>query len=79
MAGLGFNFFNYLKRGDLSSLQTFGAIFDGEFHLLAFVKGAVALGLDGGKMNEDIRATFLGNEAVAFAAAEPFDGTNDTI
>lgn len=64
---------------DCGGLQTFGAFFDGEFHLLAFLKIAEAFAFDGGVVDENVRAAFAGDEAVAFFTVEPFDRTDYTF
>jgi hypothetical protein len=60
-------------------LQTLGAFFDGEFHLLAFFEVAETVGLYGREVNENIRAAFAGDETVTLATIEPFDRTDDTF
>jgi hypothetical protein len=39
---------------------------DAEFNLLAFLQGFEAFAFNGREMAKDIRAVFLGNEAIAF-------------
>jgi hypothetical protein len=68
-----------LNSFDVGCLQTFGALFDGEFHLLAFFKVAETFGLNGREVDEYIRAAIAGDEAVALAAIEPFDRTDYTF
>jgi hypothetical protein len=68
-----------LENYDVSGLQTLGAFFDGEFHLLAFLQVLEALAFDGLEVNEDVGAAFAFNEAKAFCAIEPFNRTDYTI
>src|SRR5690606_17660945 len=51
----------------------------GELHLLALFKGAVAVGLDGGEVDEHVLPAFLRQEAVALAVVEPLDRSDDTL
>lgn len=64
---------------DVAGLFALGAIFNGKFYGLAFDQVPVAIALNCGKMNEYILAAFALDEAVAFAAVEPFDCTDGTI
>ena len=74
------NGFNLLaQRGYISSLQTFGAILDGEFHLLAFGKVSVTLCCDSREVNKNIWASLAGDETIAFVAVEPLDCADDTF
>jgi hypothetical protein len=68
-----------LEGFDVGSLQTLGAFFDGEFHLLAFFQVAEAFALNSGEVDEYIRTAFAGDEAVALATVEPFDRTDYTF
>jgi hypothetical protein len=68
-----------LELYDIRSLQTLGALLDGEFHLLAFFEVLEALTLNGRKVDEDIRTTIASDEAVAFRTIEPFDRTDNTF
>jgi hypothetical protein len=68
-----------LQNYDVSSLQTLGAFFDGEFHLLAFLQVLEAFALDGREVDEDIGAAFTFDEAEALCSVEPFNRTDYTI
>jgi len=50
-----------------------------EFHLLAFHQVLEALALDGGIVDENVRAAFAGDEAIAFFTIEPFDCAGNTV
>jgi hypothetical protein len=58
---------------DIDSLKAFIARFHRKFDLLSFGQILIAIHLNGGEVNEDIGPIFLGDEAEAFAAIEPFD------
>jgi hypothetical protein len=64
---------------DVCGLKTFGALFNSELDLLAFLQVLETFALDGGEMDEDIRAAFALEKAVAFRSIEPFDCTVDTF
>jgi len=64
---------------DVGCLQTLGALFDGEFHLLAFFEVAETIGLNGREMDENIRTAIAGDESVTLAAIKPFDRTDYTF
>jgi len=68
-----------LQDYDISGLQTFGAFFDGEFHLLAFLQVLEAFALDGREVDENIRAAFTLDEAETLCTIEPFNRTDYTI
>lgn len=63
----------------IGGLQTFGAILDGELHLLAFHEIAVTVHLDGREVDEHIRSVFPGDETISLVAVEPLDCADDTI
>jgi len=68
-----------LQNYDVSSLQTLGAFFDGEFHLLAFLQVLEAFAFDGREVDENIGAAFALDESEALCAIEPFNRTDYTI
>jgi len=70
---------NDLQNYDVSSLQTFGAFFDGEFDFLAFLKVLEAIALNSREVDEDIRAAFTFDEAETLCTIEPFNRTDYTI
>jgi hypothetical protein len=63
----------------VSSLRTLGAFLNGEFNFLTFFKVFETVTLDGGEVDEDIRAAFASEKAVAFAAVKPFDCSDNAI
>lgn len=65
-----------LRRFDyFLSLQTLRTLYHREFHLLAFLKGTISIGLDGGVMYKHIAALGPFNEPVAFGIVEPLHST----
>jgi hypothetical protein len=68
-----------LEHYDVSSLQTLGAFFDGELHLLAFLQVLEAFALDGREVDENIGAAFALDETETLGAIEPFNRTDYTI
>src|SRR6476469_5909184 len=61
---------------DVLRLRTLGARRDVELHLLVLVERLVAVGLDGGVVDEDVlAATVLRDEAEALFGVEPLDGS----
>lgn len=66
-------------RRYIGGLQTFGAILDGELHLLAFHEIAVTVHLDGREVDEHIRSVFPGDETISLVAVEPLDCADDTF
>lgn len=68
-----------LDNFDRGGLQTLGAFFDGELHLLAFLEIAIAIAFNCGVVDENIRAAFASEEAVAFFAIKPLDRTDYTF
>ena len=61
---------------DVGSLQTLRALFDGEFHLLAFLEIAEAFAFNCGVVNEHIRATLASEETITLVPIEPLDRTD---
>lgn len=72
-------FMGPLCGADVCRLQTFGALLDSEFDLLAFGQGLVARHLNGGEVDEDIRAAITLDEAEALARIEPLHGADDAF
>jgi hypothetical protein len=68
-----------LEHDDVSGLQTFGTFFDGELHLLAFLKVLEPVTADGGEVDENIGTAFALDETEALGAVEPFNRTDYTI
>jgi hypothetical protein len=52
-------------------LETLGALEQVEFHHFAFIKGAIAILLDRGKMDKDILSCGPLNESIAFSPIKP--------
>ncbi len=50
------------------------ALGDGELNALALLEAAVAIGDDGGEVDEDVRTTLASDEAIALGGIEPLDG-----
>lgn len=71
--GFALVFGSLVQHRDVDRLPAFGAFFNPELDLLAFVETAKAVALNGGEMDKDIIAAFAGNEAEAFIAIEPLD------
>lgn len=59
---------NYVRR--LEALGTFEQI---EFHRLPFIQRAIAILLNGGKMDKNIFASGALNKTVPFRSIEPFN------
>jgi hypothetical protein len=68
-----------LHEADGGCLQSLGALFYGEFHLLAFLKIAKTIALNSGVVNKHIRATLASEEPIAFVSVEPLDRTDYTF
>jgi hypothetical protein len=68
-----------LHEADGGCLQSLGAFFYGEFHLLAFLEIAKTLALNRGVVNKHIRATLASEEPIAFVPIEPLDRTDYTF
>ena len=68
-----------LHGDDVGCLKTFGALLDGELHLLAFLERAVTVRCDRRVVDEDVRAIRLGQETVALAPVEPFDCADNSF
>src|SRR6476659_4544366 len=65
-----------LDGGDGLRLRALRTLRDVEGHRLVLLEGAEAVGVDGGVVNEDIRAaSLLGEEAEALFSVEPLDGS----
>jgi hypothetical protein len=71
--------FYLAQNSDVRGLRALGAFFDSEFDLLSFLQVAETITLNGGEMDEYVRATFTGDKAEAFVTVEPFDCTVDTF
>ena len=63
----------------VASLRTLGAALDREFDLLAFFEVLETITLDGGEMDENVRAAFARDEAEALGPIEPLNDTADTF
>ena len=63
----------------ITSLRTLGACLNGEFNLLAFLEVFETITLDRGEMHENIRAAIASKKAIALAAVEPFDCSDNTF
>ncbi len=61
-------------RGHVDRSQSFRALFDFEFHLGAFLQGAVAFRLDGGVVHENILPAGGLNKSKPFIRIEPLYG-----
>lgn len=60
--------------GHFLSLQSLRAFDDVEFHRLALVKGAIAIALNGTKMDKNVIIAFAaGDEAKTFGIVKPFN------
>ena len=60
-----------LQSLNVGSLQAFRAAGNLEFDGLSLVKGAVAVRLDGGEMDEDVLAALALDETKALASVKP--------
>jgi len=67
------------QNGNVAGLRTLRSFFDSEFDLLAFLQVTVAVTLDGGEVNENVRSTFASNEAEALVAVEPFHCSDNSF
>jgi hypothetical protein len=67
------------NNDNVAGLQTFGALFDSELDLLAFLQVPETLALNGREMDKDIIAAFASEEAIALGPIEPLDCTVDTF
>jgi hypothetical protein len=63
----------------VSSLRAFGAFLNGEFNFLTFFKVFETVTLDRREVDEDIRAAFASEKAVALASVKPFDCSDNTF
>jgi hypothetical protein len=64
---------------NVAGLGPLGAGLDVELNALAFIKVLETIALDGGEVDENIRATFARDKAKALGSIEPLDGTCDTF
>jgi hypothetical protein len=64
-----------LYAGDFVGLRSLGALDDIELYLIAFLERLIAIELNGGVMNEDIRAALATQKAKAFRVIEPLNFT----
>jgi len=64
-----------LSFGHFFSLWSFGALRHFKFDFLALFEGLEAVALNGAVVNEDIRRTWLLNEAIALRIIKPLDLT----
>jgi hypothetical protein len=79
-AGLRYGqYVEVLDDDDVSRLKTFRPLLDGELHSLALFQGPEAVRLDCGEVDENVRAAFTLDEAVALPAIEPLDRTDSAF
>src|SRR5512135_3689959 len=64
-----------LQTDDVRGLQAFRALLDLEFHRVPFIQRAVAIGLDGGEVDEHVSSRFPLDEAVPLGCVEPLYGS----
>lgn len=66
---------------DVSSLRAFGAVFDLELDLVAFVEAAIPVAriLNCRKVDEDVLTAVVGDEPVPFCCVEPLDGSVNSV
>jgi hypothetical protein len=64
---------------DVRCLRPLGTFFDNEFNLLSFRQVAETIALNGGEMDEHVRAALALNETEAFVTIEPLYCTRYTI
>jgi ABC-type long-subunit fatty acid transport system fused permease/ATPase subunit len=69
----------YLYSCNVDSLWAFFTLFDGELHLLAFLKALEALALDRSVVDKNIIAFFAFDETIAFAIIEPLDRSLNSL
>ena len=69
------SFVRSADRADIGRLKTFGALFDLELDLIAFIQIAVSFTDDGFVVHEHIFAIGTGNEAETFGSVELLDGS----
>ena len=60
---------------DFRGLRTFLSLYDLELDAITFLERLEPRPLDGAVMDEDVRATLAGDEAVSLRVVEPFDRT----
>lgn len=63
-----------LQLGDVRGLEALGPLHHFEFHRRALLETAVAVSLDGGKVDEDVFTSSALDEAVALAGVKPLHG-----
>src|SRR5690606_26584933 len=69
-----------VERTDVRRLQALLALLDVELDLLVLVQAAVAAGLDGAEVREDVLAAVVrGDEAEALVSVEPLDGSGGHV
>jgi hypothetical protein len=61
---------------DIGGLQALGTLLDRELDLLAFFQIAIAIALDSGIVNEDVRTILASDETITLAAVEPLNGSD---
>jgi hypothetical protein len=64
-----------LRLAHVLGLQSLGTLLHLELHLRTFVQATVAVGLDGGKVNEHIVAARSLDKSIAFGGIEPLHDT----
>jgi hypothetical protein len=67
------------QNGNVRRLRTLGSFFDSELDLLSFIQVAETLTLNGGEVDEHVRAAFALDEAEALIPIEPLYCTSYTI
>lgn len=60
-----------LESGDSVGLEAFGAFFDFELNLVAFIQGLKAFAVNGLEMNENVFTAFALDETKTFGFIEP--------
>ena len=64
-----------LRANHIPGLKSLGAFHQVELHGLAFIEGAIAIFLNGGKMNEDVFSRRSLDKTVSFRTIEPLHST----
>jgi hypothetical protein len=75
----GFSYSTLALWDYVGSLQTFGTLFNREFHRLPFFQTTVSVHLDGGKVDENILTVITANKTIAFGGIKPLYGPNKTF
>jgi hypothetical protein len=65
-----------LSEGNFFSLWAFLTLGDGEFNLLAFIKGFKTITADIAVVDENVWAAFLLNKTKTFLCVKPFNSTD---